>query len=343
MIEKYTIRTDLAMEQKERFESDHVEVSGVVLEEEYDEEKEIKITTVRIETENGARTMGKPVGTYLTLEAPNLAAGDEGYHREISETLAGFLAGYIKDKKLEESGKKSRKEQHSQKQYSVLVVGLGNREVTPDALGPYVVDQLNITRHIVQEYGRYAIEGEDGRIVSAVVPGVMAQTGMETAEIIRGIVCETNPDMIIVIDALAARSTKRLNRTIQISDAGIHPGAGVGNHRSAITKDTMGIPVIAIGVPTVVDAATIVNDTMENFIASLEASESLRGVGVVLQGYSSAEKYELVKELISPHLNGMFVTPKDIDETVRRISYTISEALNILFSGKEEHILRQQT
>ena len=328
MVEKYKIRTDLAMEQKERFESDHVEVSGVVLEEEYDEEKEIKITTVRIETENGAKAMGKPVGTYLTLEAPNMAAADEGYHREISETLAGFLEKYMKDT-----------EENQEKGYSVLVVGLGNREVTPDALGPYVVDQLNVTRHIVQEYGRYAVGKGGSRIVSAIVPGVMAQTGMETAEsaeIIRGIVNETTPDLIMVIDALAARSTKRLNRTIQISDAGIYPGAGVGNHRSEITKDTMGIPVIAIGVPTVVDAATIVNDTMENFIMALETSETLKGVGVVLQGYNSAEKYELVKELIAPHLNGMFVTPKDIDDTVRRISYTISEAMNMLFAGKEK-------
>lgn len=325
MVEKYKIRTDLAMEQKERFESDHVEVSGVVLEEEYDEEKEIKITTVRIETENGAKAMGKPVGTYLTLEAPNMAAADEGYHREISETLAGFLEKYMKDT-----------EENQEKGYSVLVVGLGNREVTPDALGPYVVDQLNVTRHIVQEYGRYAVGKGGSRIVSAIVPGVMAQTGMESAEIIRGIVNETTPDLIMVIDALAARSTKRLNRTIQISDAGIHPGAGVGNHRSEITKDTMGIPVIAIGVPTVVDAATIVNDTMENFITALETSETLKGVGVVLQGYNSAEKYELVKELIAPHLNGMFVTPKDIDDTIRRISYTISEAMNMLFAGKEK-------
>lgn len=325
MVEKYKIRTDLAMEQKERFESDHVEVSGVVLEEEYDEEKEIKITTVRIETENGAKSMGKPVGTYLTLEAPNMAAADEGYHREISETLAGFLEKYMKDT-----------EENQEKGYSVLVVGLGNREVTPDALGPYVVDQLNVTRHIVQEYGRYAVGKGGSRIVSAIVPGVMAQTGMESAEIIRGIVNETTPDLIMVIDALAARSTKRLNRTIQISDAGIYPGAGVGNHRSEITKDTMGIPVIAIGVPKVVDAATIVNDTMENFITALETSETLKGVGVVLQGYNSAEKYELVKELIAPHLNGMFVTPKDIDDTVRRISYTISEAMNMLFAGKEK-------
>ena len=308
MVEKYTIRTDLAMEQKERFESDHVEVSGVVLEEEYDEEREIKITTVRIETENGAKMMGKPVGTYLTLEVPDMASADDGYHREISETLAGFLEKYVENEE-------TKKEHSKEKGCSILTVGLGNREVTPDALGPYVVDQLNITRHMVQEYGRYGVE-EESRIVSAIVPGVMAQTGMETAEIVQGVVKETKPDMILVIDALAARSSKRLNRTIQISDAGIHPGAGVGNHRSVITKETMGIPVIAIGVPTVVDAATIVNDTMENFIAALETSENLKGVGVVLQGYNSAEKYELVKELIAPHLNGMFVTPKDIDETI---------------------------
>ena len=334
MVEKYTIRTDLAMEQKERFESDHVEVSGVVLEEEYDEDREIKITTVRIETENGAKMMGKPVGTYLTLEVPDMASADDGYHREISETLAGFLEKYVENEESKNRNAGNENGHPKKKGYSILTVGLCNREVTPDALGPYVVDQLHITRHMVQEYGRYAVEKEESRIVSAVVPGVMAQTGMETAEIVQGIVKETKPDMILVIDALAARSSKRLNRTIQISDAGIHPGAGVGNHRSVITKETMGIPVIAIGVPTVVDAATIVNDTMENFIEALETSETLKGVGVVLQGYNSAEKYELVKELIAPHLNGMFVTPKDIDETIRRISYTISEALNLLFSGK---------
>lgn len=323
MIEKYSIRTDLALEQKERFESDNVEVQGVILEEHYDEEREIKITTVKIETENGAKVMGKPVGTYITMEAPNMAVPDEDYHEEISKELMKFLEKFLKEDKEE---------------YSVLVVGLGNRKVTPDALGPYVVDNLNITRHIVKEYGKYAMGEEEVHLVSAIVPGVMGQTGMETVEIIKGVVNETKPDMIIAIDALAARSSKRLNRTIQIADTGINPGSGVGNHRNAITEDTVGVPVIAIGVPTVVDAATIVNDTMENLIAALETSETLRGVGVVMQGYNAAEKYELVKELISPHLNGLFVTPKDIDETVKRISFTISEALNMLFSKGHAHI-----
>lgn len=322
MIEKYSIRTDLALEDKERFESDNVEVQGVSLKEDYDEEREIKVTTVKIETENGAKVMRKPVGTYITMEAPNMAVPDEDYHDEISKELAKFLARFIKKDKED---------------YSILVVGLGNRKVTPDALGPYVVDNLNITRHIVKEYGKYAMGEEDVRLVSAIVPGVMAQTGMETVEIIKGIVRETKPDMMIAVDALAARSSRRLNRTIQITDTGINPGSGVGNHRNAITEETVGIPVLAIGVPTVVDAATIVNDTMENLIMALESSETLRGVGVVMQGYNAAEKYELVKELISPHLNGLFVTPKDIDETVKRISYTISEALNMLFSRGHAH------
>lgn len=318
MIDKYNIRTDLALEQKERFESDNVEIPGVIVEEQYDTEREIKITKVIIETEKGAKVMGKPVGTYITLEAPNLAVPDEDYHREISVEIAQILKELIRDKKEE---------------YQVLVVGLGNRLVTPDALGPGVVDQLVVTRHIVKEYGKYAMGSDTVHMVSAIVPGVMGQTGMETLEIIKGVVDETKPDFLIAIDALAARNSKRLNRTIQIADTGINPGSGVGNHRSGLTEETLGIPVIAIGVPTVVDAATIVNDTMENLFAALETSEMLKGVGVVLQGYNATEKYELIKELISPHLNGMFVTPKDIDETIRRISFIISEALNLVFSN----------
>lgn len=318
MIEKYNIRTDLALEQKERFESDHVEVPGVIVEEEYDEEREIKTTRVVIETENGAKIMGKPAGTYVTLEAPNLVVPDEDYHREVSVEIFRVLKTLIKEEKED---------------YNVLVIGLGNRFVTPDSLGPDAVENLVITRHIVKEYGKYAMGGEKAHMVSALIPGVMAQTGMETLEIVKGVVEEIKPDFAIAIDALAARNSKRLNRTIQIADTGINPGSGVGNHRNALTEETLGIPVIAIGVPTVVDAATIVNDTMENLLQALETSEMLKGVGVVLQGYNATEKYELIKELISPHLNGMFVTPKDIDETIKRIGFTISEALNLLFDN----------
>lgn len=317
MLENYNIRTDLALETRERFVSEHVEIPGVSVEETYDEEREIRTTRVVVETENGAKMMGKPVGTYLTIEAPNMAVPDEDYHREISKKLAEDIKELIPERKEE---------------VSVLVVGLGNREVTPDALGPYVADHLHVTRHIVKEYGKYAMGKDQVYLVSAVVPGVTGQTGMETLEIVKGVVEETEPDFVVAIDALAARNSKRLNRTIQITDTGICPGSGVGNHRLALNSETLGVKVIGIGVPTVVDAVTIVNDTMENFIVALESSELLKSVGETLRSYNEAEKQELIRELIAPHLNGMYMTPKNIDDTIKRVSFTISEALNILFS-----------
>ncbi len=312
MLGKFNIRTDLALEAKESFEEDHVEIRGVRIQEEEDQENEIRTIRVVIETENGAKAMGKPVGNYITMEAPNLSLPDEGYHREISEALAGHL-----------------RELMGEEEQSVLVVGMGNRDVTPDALGPYVINNLHITRHVIREYGKEAMGLEKGNQVSALVPGVMAQTGMETLEIIRGVVEETHPDVLLVIDALAARSTKRLSRTIQVTDTGINPGSGVGNHRHGINEEKLGIPVIAIGVPTVVDAATIVNDTMEHLIEAMDASEGIRNLGGVLGTFSRSEKHQMIRELISPHLNTMYVTQKDIDETVKQISYTISEGINL--------------
>ncbi|MBC5664699.1 GPR endopeptidase [Dorea sp. NSJ-36] len=303
MMDRYNVRTDLALEQRERFVSDQIEIPGVAVEETYDDMCEVRVTTVRIETENGAAVMGKPVGNYITLEAPKMAEADESYHREISGKLMEVLEGCLPEK---EDGQ------------SILIIGLGNRNVTPDALGPLVVEHLDITRHLVKEYGKYALDGEADRLVSAVVPGVMGQTGMETVEIVRGIVEETEPDFVIAIDALAARSVRRLNRTIQIADTGIAPGSGVGNHRNAITEETVGVPVIAIGVPTVVDAATIVGDSIEEYVAKCR-DEGMR---------------ENKEHLIPPYLYGMFVTPKDIDETMERTSYTISEALNALAAGQ---------
>ena len=320
MTKNYSVRTDLALEERERFESDQVEISGVILEEDYDESSETRITRVIIETENGAKAMGKPAGTYLTLESPALAVPDE----EEQITLE-----FDRQKLSENFEAKEGKEEED---LSILVVGLGNRNITPDALGPCVADHLNVTRHIIREYGKYAMGVEHAKLVSAIVPGVMGQTGMETTEIVRGIVRETRPDLVIAVDALAARNSRRLNRTIQIADTGIHPGSGVGNYRNGMTKESLGVPVIGIGVPTVVDAATIVNDTMENFIHALEESETLKSVGETLRSYNQGEKYELVKELIAPHLNGMFVTPKDVDEMIHQISHTIAEALNLLCS-----------
>lgn len=317
MIGNFQVRTDLALEARESCEMDKGKIRGVRVDEDRDEEREVYTTTVMIETENGARAMGKPVGTYITIEAPNMSAPDEDYHREISEKLAVYLRRLMGEKKK-----------------SVLVVGLGNREVTPDALGPDVVNNLHITRHMIREYGRIAKDMELAGEISAIVPGVMGQTGMETLEIVRGVVDAAKPEIVIAIDALAARSTRRLNRTIQITDTGINPGSGVGNHRNAINEETLGVPVIAVGVPTVVDAATIVNDTMEELIAEMDRSANMQRLGGTLGTLNHAEKHQMIRELISPHLNTMFVTPKDIDETVKYLSYTISEGLNLAFSGK---------
>lgn len=278
------MRTDLALEERESFDGSGVEIHGVEVEESCDEERDVRLTRVKIVSERGAREMGKSRGTYLTLEAPGLASPDEDYHREVSEVIADLLR--------ELTGTAE----------SVLVAGLGNRNVTPDALGPQAVSNLMITRHLIREYGREMMGMDGCCVVSGIVPGVMAQTGMETSEILQGIIEETRPDLLIVIDALAARSTRRLGRTVQITDTGIQPGSGVGNHRGSLTKESLGIPVIAIGVPTVVEAAAIVYDAQGNC------------------------------EKMPPHLNGMFVTPKNIDEMIKQLSFTLSEALNMVFS-----------
>lgn len=289
------VRTDLALEAKETVQKPDEEIRGVRVEEEKDEENEIYITRVIIETKNGAKIMGKPMGTYITLEAPRMATPDEDYHREISEKVADQIQELLPDEKEE---------------LSVLVVGLGNREVTADALGPNAADQLHITRHVVREFGKAAYNKNKMHMISAIVPGVMAKTGMETYEIIRGVVEQTKPDVIIAIDALAARSTKRLNRTIQITDTGVQPGSGVGNHRHALTEEALGVPVIGIGIPTVVDAGTIVGDAVEQVEREMLFCSEVHAVKMA-------------------ELQNMYVTTKDIDDVVNRLSYTLSEAINI--------------
>lgn len=306
----FHIRTDLALEAKESVEN--VEdiahkLRGVRVEEYEKEESEIMITKVYIETKNGAKALGKPIGTYITLEACNLPEADEGYHQEISVEIARQLQDLLPEKE----------------ELAILVVGLGNREVTADSLGPKVIDNLYMTRHIIREYGKAAYGREKMHLISGIVPGVMAQTGMETAEIIKGVIEQTKPDLMIVVDSLAARSTKRLNRTIQITDTGIHPGSGVGNHRSALTKETMGIPVIAIGIPTVVDAVTIAQDAVEKMLQ-------------MKPQVMKSEFLSCFRDSVKTELMNFYMTGKDVDEIVKRTSFTVSEALNMVFAGCED-------
>jgi len=293
MDKQFEIRTDLAVEAREESLKDSKEISGVIMEQFEREGGQINISKVVVRNEAGAKAIGKPIGTYLTLEAADLWRNDGGIHREVSRSMAEQVKALLEDAGVPENG-------------NVLVVGLGNPEITSDSLGPKVVGNLHITRILYK----------DGTI-SGIIPGVMAQTGMEAAEVIHGVVEETRPDAVIVIDALAARSVRRLGTTIQLSDTGIHPGSGVGNHRTRIDRESMGIPVIAIGAPTVVGATAIVYDTMESLMEEIEEKE----------------RYRMVQELVEPKLGPMYVTPKDIDDRVRRLSFTISEGLNIALAG----------
>ena len=301
----FQARTDLALEAREYVEDANGELRGVIVDEYEKKDIGVSVTKVQITTQNSAKLLGKPKGTYITLEIPGLCeCGEEVDVSENHEKIAAEISEHIRVLLPEDK-----------ENLLVLVVGLGNRDVTADALGPAVADHLYISRHMIQEFGTLGLKKKTGIITSCIVPGVMAKTGMETAEIVKGVVKETKPDVVIVVDALASRSTKRLNRTIQISNTGIHPGSGVGNHRNAIDEETLGIPVIAMGVPTVVDAATIVADALEKMHKELKETAFLQA------------KDSMALSM----LNNMYVTAKDIDSTIKRVSFTLAEALNMTF------------
>lgn len=293
-------RTDLAVEMREDIQSDEP-ITGVHVMTKNNGDTDIKEVRIVVENDKGAMSLGKPIGTYITLESEHLRKQDEDFHQPMTEVLARHLRQFIGNKK------------------KIMVAGLGNRDVTPDALGPFVIDNLYVTRHLLQE-GIISQSVE----ISAIAPGVMAQTGMESVTILKALVNEIKPELLIVIDALAARESDRLNKTIQLADTGITPGSGVGNHRNAINEESVGIPVIAIGVPTVIAVPTIVNDAMDMMVAAI-GKQAARNV---LKKFNEEERYQLACEMVTPNLENMFVTPKDIDEAVKRISYTISEAIN---------------
>ncbi len=274
---------------------------GIIIEERQQKDSGIKETKITVENKNGEKLLKKPIGTYITIEGEDLSDGDEDYHRPMARAVAGQLKNLLKGKE------------------NILVAGLGNREITPDALGPFVIDNLYITRHLL-------LEGiiSKKKSVSAFVPGVMAQTGIETVELIETVTKKIKPDVLLVIDALAARNASRLNTTIQISDTGIVPGSGVGNHRNAITKETLGVPVIAIGVPTVISVPAILYEAMEVIGALFKDLP----IGKRMEAWSEEEKRQLSYEVCNERLADMFVTPKNVDEAMKRMSYTISEAIN---------------
>ena len=305
------IRTDLALENCEQLQNEG-KTSGTEMSIEADEARGITVTWVSITDEAGAKEMGKPIGNYITLEAQSMKESDPRAHEEISKILARKLG---KLHPLNENA-------------AILVVGLGNWQVTPDALGPLVCEKILVTRHL-QEVMPHELQG-NVRAVCALRPGVMGITGIETAEILLGVANRLKPDLIIAIDALAARRTSRINTTIQLSDAGINPGAGLGNKRTPINKETIGVPVIAIGVPTVVDAATLVNDTMDNMLEALkQAAPEGKKFFNMLEDMQGEERYALICGILDPEAGNMFVTPKEVDAVITRLSHIIASALNM--------------
>lgn len=322
----FEVRTDLALEEKESFPGDGGEISGVALKEWEEEEPGIRLTEVRILSAQGARAMGKPQGVYMTLEADPMRWGDRAGRRQVGKELGVRLQEMIREVMKGEKRKELP---------SVLIAGLGNPSVTPDSLGPRVWRRLEVTRHLAAEYGADFLSRHRLPMVSGIAPGVMAQTGMETAEVLKGIIHETRPGLVIAVDALAARSVSRLGTTIQLTDTGIHPGSGVGNHRHSLTRESLGIPVLAVGVPTVVGAAAIVHHTLSALTGVLRKSAGTRSTGKWMEEMDPEEQYELIRQLLEPEFGPLYLTPPDIDQQVKQISLVIAQGIRqALFSCK---------
>ncbi len=288
------IRTDLALETHEYFTENAEKIPGVSVHN--SSTKELKVTHVEIETEEGAKKIGKPIGNYITFETSDLRYISKKEHLAIVRRIANEICLL-----LEEDIKKP-----------VLVIGLGNRAITSDSLGPEVVDRLMVTRHLFSHAPELLTSNLSS--VCAMAPGVLGITGIETEEIISSLCKKIEPSMVIVVDALAARNISRITSTIQICDTGIHPGAGVGNNRKEISQKTLGVPVIAIGVPTVVDAATITEDTLDLIFSSFGEKFPIKDI---------IHSGKVPKELLN-----FTTTPKEIDILIKKCADLVANSIN---------------
>ncbi|WP_445490314.1 GPR endopeptidase [Niallia sp. 03133] len=350
-LSKFSIRTDLAIEAKDivlesesqvKDEPNQSQLDGVILKEK--NEDGIKISYLEV-TEKGEKLIGKKRGTYLTLEVVGIRQQDSELQSKVEKVFAAEFSHFLKQKNIGENA-------------SCLLVGLGNWNVTPDALGPQVCENVLVTRHLYELQPENVEEGY--RPVSALAPGVMGLTGIETSDIIKGVVEKTNPDFIVVIDALASRSIERVNSTIQVSDTGIHPGSGVGNKRKELSEQTLGRPVIAIGVPTVVDAVSITSDTIDYILKHFgkelkegnKPSRALAPAGLsfgekkvlkeedlpeeqhrktflgIVGTLPEEEKRKLIYEVLSPIGHNLMVTPKEVDVFIEDMSNLLANGLN---------------
>lgn len=304
-------RTDLALERRDLYrKANNVanEINGLETEEEQLGEN-IKVTRVKVLNEEGEQAIGKKQGNYITIDIKDLKIAGEEDIQKASEAVTKELKTLIGNL--------------VQPEEDILVVGLGNLYVTPDALGPKVIQDIDITRHLLTYMPEVLEQGT--RPVSAVSPGVLGTTGIETVEILKGIVDNVHPKLIIVIDALASRSIERISSTVQIADTGIVPGAGVGNQRKELTVSTLGIPVIAIGVPTVVEAATIAADSLNLFIQKLQEEAHSNEF---LNQLQEEDKYQMIKEVLQPADYNFIVTPKEIDDLIENMSSVVARGIN---------------
>ncbi len=284
------------------------EIEGIETEEEQVNEK-IRVSRVKILDAKGEDAIGKPVGSYITVDLKGLKTATEEEIEKASNVVTKELRALI--------------EKHIGSQDSILVVGLGNEQVTPDALGPKVATQIDVTRHILNYMPEVLESGT--REVSAVSPGVLGTTGIETQEILKGIVDHVKPKLVIVIDALASKSIERISSTVQIADTGIVPGAGVGNTRKELSEQSLGVPVVAVGIPTVVDLATITDDCLDLFITKLQEEAKSNEY---LNSLKEQDNYEEIKEALVPNGYNMIVTPKEIDDLIENMSSVVARGIN---------------
>ena len=308
----YNFRTDIASERRDIYQkANNVEdkIDGIESEKEEINE-EIKIERVKITNENGEKAIGKPIGDYITIDIQKLKIAQEDEIKVAAEIVSKELKKII--------------DKHIDRQGEILVVGIGNIYVTPDSLGPKVINEIEVTRHIINYMPQYVVEG--ARMVSAIAPGVLGTTGIETVEILKGVVDNINPKLLIVIDALASRSIERISSTVQISDTGIVPGAGVGNTRNEISQRTLGIPVIALGIPTVVETAVLVNDSLDLFITKLQEEAKSNDY---LNKLKEEDNYEEIKEALNPKEYNLIVTPKEIDQLIENMKDVVSMGINM--------------
>ena len=301
----WTPRTDLALEAREMINRKvSEEIPGVIVE---TVEEEDSITTkVSVTSAEAERIMGKGQGKYITIEAQGLKYKNTPLQEKIMKKLGQELVSMVE---LPPNA-------------MVLVIGLGNRNITPDALGPRAVEKIVVTRHL-QEMLSPELKG-GVRSVCAIAPGVLGITGMETVEIVQGIVSTIKPDLVIAIDALAAASSRRVITTVQLANTGIRPGSGVGNKRFGLTKDSLGVPVIAIGVPTVVHASTIAMDTIDTLQQSAPFARYFKS----MEHLSDADRKTIVGQVLPEVLGDLMVTPKEVDRFIEDIAVVVAGGIN---------------